>query len=137
MRFETSQTTPPHLDRRLQRRMLSFVALLSVIMFTLSAVKSRSASNDADSKTRLAASPDALNFEVRREVRDLKEGEFVIPESEENGPRGQSPRSLTPALARCGLTEASAVTKSRHHCALMTRVMLTGCLREASSTCGR
>ncbi len=96
MRFETSQTTPPHLDRRLQRRMLSFVALLSVIMFTLSAVKSRSASNDADSKTRLAASPDALNFEVRREVRDLKEGEFVIPESEENGPRGQSPRSLTP-----------------------------------------
>ena len=96
MRFETSQTTPPHLDRRLQRRMLSFVALLSVIMFTLSAVKSRSASNDADSKTRLAASPDALNFEVRREVRDLKAGEFVIPEVEENGPRGQSPRSLTP-----------------------------------------
>ena len=96
MRFETSQTTPPHLDRRLQRRMLSFVALLSVIMFTLSVVNSRSASNDADSKTRLAASPDALNFEVRREVRDLKEGEFVIPAAEENGPRGQSPRSLTP-----------------------------------------
>ena len=96
MRFETSQTTPPHLDRRLQRRMLSFVALLSVIMFTLSVVNSRSASNDADSKTRLAASPDALNFEVRREVRELKEGEFVIPAAEENGPRGQSPRSLTP-----------------------------------------
>ena len=90
MRFETSQSTPAFLDRRLQLRMLSFVGLIAVIMFTLGAMNLR----PRDDSQRLAgASPDTLTFEVRREERDLKEGEFIIPGPEDNGPRGQSPRS--------------------------------------------
>ena len=91
MRFETSQTTPPHLDRRLQLRMLSFVGLIAVIMFTLSAINLRP--RDANSQRSSTVTPDSLTFEVRREERELKEGEFVIPLPEEDGIRGQSPRS--------------------------------------------
>ncbi len=90
MRFETSQSTPAFLDRRLQLRMLSFVGLIAVIMFTLSAMNLRPRD---DSQRQAGASPDTLTFEVRREERDLKEGEFIIPGNEDNGPRGQSPRS--------------------------------------------
>ena len=95
MRFKTSQTTPPHLDRRLQLRMLSFVGLIAIIMFTLSAMNNRPAARNSDSQRQASASPDSLTFEVRREVRDLKDGEFIVPRLEEDGPRGQSPRSRT------------------------------------------
>ena len=91
MRFKTSQTTPAYLDRRLQRRMLSFVGLISVIMFTLSAMNLRS--RDSNSQSTAGVSPDTLTFEVRREERNLKDGEFIIPVDENDGPRGQSPRS--------------------------------------------
>jgi hypothetical protein len=93
MRFETSQTTPAFLDRRLQLRMLSFVGLIAIIMFTLSALNLRPASKQPEPQQRQAAvSPDSLVFEVRREERDLKPDEFVIPDSDDEGIRGQSPR---------------------------------------------
>ena len=92
MRFETSQTTPAFLDRRLQLRMLSFVGLIAIIMFTLSALNDRSASKDAGRQQQASVSPDSLVFEVRREKRDLKPGEFVIPVSDDDEIRGQSPR---------------------------------------------
>ena len=95
MRFETSQTTPAYLDRRLQLRMLSFVGLIAIIMFTLSALNYRPASKDAGPQQQANASPDSLIFEVRREERDLKPGEFVIPDSDDDGIRGQSPRLRT------------------------------------------
>ncbi len=92
MRFETSQTTPAFLDRRLQLRMLSFVGLIAIIMFTLSALNYRPATKDAGLQPPPSVSPDSLVFEVRREERDLKPGEFVIPVSDDDGIRGQSPR---------------------------------------------
>ena len=93
MRFETSQTTPAYLDRRMQRRMLSFVGLIAVIMFTLSALNGRMGSRTADTQ-RSRVSPDTLTYEVLREERTLKEGEFIIPVSDENGLRAASPRTF-------------------------------------------
>ncbi len=92
MRFETSQTTPAYLDRRFQLRMLSFVGMIAIIMFTLSALNYRPAAKETGSEQQAAISPDSLVFEVRREERDLKPGEFVIPDSNDDGIRGQSPR---------------------------------------------
>ena len=92
MRFETSQTTPAYLDRRFQLRMHSFVGMIAITMFTLSALNYRPAANETGSQQQAAISPDSLVFEVRREERDLKPGEFVIPDSNNDGIRGQSPR---------------------------------------------
>lgn len=91
MRFQTSQATPPHLNRRLQLRMLSFVGLFAVVMFTLTAMNLRT--RNPDSARENAVSPDSLTFEVRREQRELKDGEFVIPGDDDDGIRGQSPRT--------------------------------------------
>lgn len=41
MRFELSNSTPPHLNRGLQLRMLSFVALFAIVLFVLNAVQPR------------------------------------------------------------------------------------------------
>ncbi|MEI8021814.1 MAG: hypothetical protein WCH39_26625, partial [Schlesneria sp.] len=92
MRFETSQTTPAYLDRRLQLRMLSFVGLIAIIMFTLSALNYPPATKEPILRQQTSLSPDSLVFEVRREDRDLKPGEFMIPVSDDDGIRGQSPR---------------------------------------------
>ncbi|WP_397571193.1 hypothetical protein [Schlesneria sp. T3-172] len=101
MRFQLSQTTPPHLNRRLQLRMLSFVGLMAIIMFTVGAVTRR----PGVSTKPQGISPDSLSFEVRRETFDLKEGEFIAALSDdlatledlspvaEEDLRGQSPRS--------------------------------------------
>ena len=99
MRFETSQTTPAFLDRRLQLRMLSFVGLIAVIMFTLSALNYRSATKDAGNQRQANVSPDSLNFEVHREELDLKPGEFVMPVAKDDGVRGQSPRLRSESTA--------------------------------------
>ena len=99
MRFETSQTTPPHLDRRLQLRMLSFVGMMAIIMFTLSVMNNRPGAGSKLASKSAGISPDSLNFEVRRESIDLKEGEFIASQFEdvsvvpEEELRGQSPRS--------------------------------------------
>ena len=100
MRFETSQTTPAFLDRRLQLRMLSFVGFIAIIMFTLSAMNYRPAAKETGSYQQAVISPDSLVFEVRREDRDLKPGEFVIPVSDDDGIRGQSPRVRSESTAQ-------------------------------------
>ncbi len=87
MRFETSQTTPSFLDRRLQLRMLSFVGLISVVLVTLSLINkppaaqpNRGASGDAES----------LTFQPLQEERNLKPDEVIIlANAEDDGPRGQ------------------------------------------------
>ena len=105
MRFETSQTTPPHLDRRLQLRMLSFVGLMAIIMFTLSVMNNRPGAGGKSASNSAGISPDSLTFEVRRETIDLKEGEFIATSAEDVSAipdtevRGQSPRSQTESNA--------------------------------------
>ncbi len=90
MRFQTSQTTPSFLDRRLQLRMLAFVGLISVIMVSLSVMNHRPRAEQDTSKHRAVESPDALNYLVNRETRSLKPGEFVaVQVAEDDGPRGQ------------------------------------------------
>lgn len=87
MRFETSQTTPSFLDRRIQLRMLSFVGMISIAMFFL-AFTNRSSTTDAAKNQ--AVSPDSLTFEPIVENRTLKPDEVIIlGENEHNGPRGQ------------------------------------------------
>lgn len=90
MRFETSQSTPSYLDRRLQFRMLSFVGLISLVMVGL-AVMNRHPSPTTDVANRKSTiSPDSLTYEVRREAPVLNPGEVIIaPIVEDNGPRGQ------------------------------------------------
>lgn len=90
MRFETSQTTPSFLDRRLQYRMLSFVGLISVIMVTLSLMNDRQKTGSDAAQRPTAISPDSLTYEVHRETRVLKSDEVIItPIVEDNEPRGQ------------------------------------------------
>ena len=79
MRFETSQSTPPHLNRRLQLRMLSFVAMFAVVMFLVNTLftdppkKSNDAANRSDIPRR------KIDFDVRDdEPRSLKPGEFIV-----------------------------------------------------------
>lgn len=70
--------------------MLSFVGLFAVVMITVTAMNVRK--SDPNSARDNTVSPDSLTFEVRREERNLKDGEFLIPGAEDDGIRGQSPR---------------------------------------------
>ena len=86
MRFETSQTTPSFLDRRIQLRMLSFVGMISIAMFFLATTTRPSAKHGP----KPATSPDSLRFEPIAENRTLKPDEVIIlATNEHSGPRGQ------------------------------------------------
>ncbi|MBS0204697.1 MAG: hypothetical protein JSS49_17470 [Planctomycetes bacterium] len=75
MRFETSKSVPPHLNRRLQLRMLGFVGLIGVIMFVMSSFQANQVQNG---KGKLPpATPDEDVFRVREQDETLKPGEFV------------------------------------------------------------
>jgi|GEM_PF-1833266 hypothetical protein len=75
MRFETSQTTPSYLDRRLQLRMLSFVGLIAVVMISLSVMNRRPALDGEQSQRQYDG---YQTYEARREPLTLKEDEVII-----------------------------------------------------------
>lgn len=79
MRFETSKTIPPHLNRRLQLRMLGFVGMIGVVMFIMSTFQAGQ-QNKANNKQQLPGSPDDPIFQVQDDPdRSLKPDEFVSP----------------------------------------------------------
>ncbi|WP_010587190.1 hypothetical protein [Schlesneria paludicola] len=102
MRFETSQSTPSYLDRRLQLRMLSCVGVISIVMVTLSLARHRS-SPPSTVDQRSATAVANLSFAAAPiEHRVLKPDEVIILPGEElevgdaqvtahahQGPRGQ------------------------------------------------
>ena len=76
MRFETSKSVPPHLNRRLQLRMLGFVGLIGVIMFFMGTLQNKQ--KPKGKVTPLPGSPDAPWFQVEKNERpELKDGEFL------------------------------------------------------------
>ena len=79
MRFETSQSTPPHLNRRLQLRMLSFVAMFAVVMFLVNALFTDPPKKPNDAANRSEVSRRDIDFNVRDDgPRSLKPEEFII-----------------------------------------------------------
>ena len=79
MRFETSQSTPPHLNRRLQLRMLSFVAMFAVVMFFVNVLFNEPPKKLDDSANRRAVPRRRLDFEVREDSpRSLRPDEIII-----------------------------------------------------------
>lgn len=112
MRFETSKTLPPHLNRRLQLRMLGFVGMIGVIMFIMSTFQAGQ-QNKLKKNQPLPGSPDDPIFQVQDDPdRGLKPGEFVTPPTDgepgtdwtEPPPmdqaRGENPDVLDSELAR-------------------------------------
>ncbi|MEI8381946.1 MAG: hypothetical protein WCJ09_17585 [Planctomycetota bacterium] len=79
MRFEVSNSTPPHLNRRLQLRMLGFVALIGVIMFIMTAFQNPRNRNPKPPP--LPGSPDPAVFKVEDDPDGpgLKPDEFLSP----------------------------------------------------------
>ena len=76
MRFETSKSVPPHLNRRLQLRMMGFVGLIGVIMFFMGTLQPKQKPKGKDQP--LPGSPDAPWFQVEKGDRpELKDGEFI------------------------------------------------------------
>ena len=83
MRFETSQSTPPHLNRRLQLRMLSFVAMFAVVMFLVNNLFTDPPKKPNDEANRSGAPRRKIDFAVRDEgPRSLKDGEIIISPSD-------------------------------------------------------
>ena len=85
MRFETSKSVPPHLNRRLQLRMLGFVGLIGVIMFFMGTLQNKQ--KPKAKVTPLPGSPDAPWFQVEKNERpELKDGEFLsLPDAARPG----------------------------------------------------
>lgn len=74
MRFELSKSTPPHLNRRLQLRMLGFVGLIAVIMFMINMAQSKPPKKDVP----LPGEPDRAVYEVNGgSNQELGDKEFI------------------------------------------------------------
>lgn len=74
MRFETSKATPPHLNRRLQLRMLGFVGMIGMIMFAMSVFQQ--GGKKPTPAAPLPGSPEV--YQVQDDAdRSLKPDEFV------------------------------------------------------------
>ena len=79
MRFETSQSTPPQLDRRVQLRMLSFVAMFAVMMFLVNILFTDPPKKQNDAAYRSAIPRRDIDFKVRDDgPRSLKSGEIAL-----------------------------------------------------------
>jgi hypothetical protein len=80
MRFELSNSPPPHQNRRFQLRMLGFVSMIAVIMFFMSTLQPKPEPRNAKPLQELPGSPDAPMFQVKEDIRPtLKDDEFVSP----------------------------------------------------------
>jgi hypothetical protein len=80
MRFELSNSPPPHQNRRFQLRMLGFVSMIAVIMFFMSTLQRKPEPQNAKAVPELPGSPDAPMFQVEENPRpSLKDDEFVSP----------------------------------------------------------
>jgi hypothetical protein len=78
MQFRTSSSTPPHLDRRLQRRMLGYVGLIAFVMLFFQLYSTPR--TPAVSKSGQPLSFEQVDYNVRPEVEpQLKDGEFLSP----------------------------------------------------------
>lgn len=87
MKFETSQSKPFHLNRRLELRMLSFVAMFGVVMFLANVVFNDATQDQTSGTTRRAVTPDRDVFEVRDDgSRPLKDDEFIALPGDEFAP---------------------------------------------------
>ncbi len=98
MRFETSNTTPPHLNRRLQLRMLGFVGMIGVIMFVMSTFQAGQ-QNKLTKNQQLPGSPDDPIFQVQDDPdRVLKPDEFLSPPADgESGTDWKEPPPMDQA----------------------------------------
>ncbi len=106
MKFEVSNSTPPHLNRRLQLRMLGFVGLIGVIMFVMTAFQPKPPPKDRP----LPGAPDPSIYQVQGENgTPLKDGEFISPPADEvpaRDPKGrEQPWQEPPADGRKGPAE--------------------------------
>lgn len=81
MRFETSKSVPPHLNRRLQLRMLGFVGLIGVIMFVMSTFQANQ--GKSGKAKRPPVNPDAEVYRVQESDTTLKPGAFVSEPSDD------------------------------------------------------
>lgn len=90
MRFEVSNSTPPHLNRRLQLRMLGFVGLIAVIMLAMTAFQAKQKNPKRDRP--LPGAPDADVFKVEDpDNAELKPGEFISPPDPAANPNQPDP----------------------------------------------
>ena len=95
MRFETSQSTPTFLDRRIQLRMMSFVGLIAFIMVGLAVMNSPAKKQRMAQRPNRDAPADNLSFDVERDEVALKPGEVIILASGQAAEsRGQSDDQL-------------------------------------------
>lgn len=93
MRFQTSSKLPTHLDPRLQRRMLGYVALIAGVLIV---VQVFSRSRPPESPNAPVQHPDDLDFSVRdRTRRPLQPDEFIAvgePSPRDEGHAARRPR---------------------------------------------
>ena len=87
MRFELSNSPPPHLNRRLQLRMLGFVGLIGLVMFSMALFRPKQ-ENKLPGDPNAAVQPDESIFQVKEGKSELKEGEFVSEPWQEPPPAG-------------------------------------------------
>src|SRR5690606_9075247 len=92
MRFRTNSSPPPHLDRKLQRRMLGYVALIAVGMFVFQVLFAEKRRPYVVQNV-LPADPGDHPFQVREEPITLDADEFRMPLSQSSLDEadGQSP----------------------------------------------
>lgn len=108
MRFRPSQT-PPHLDRRLQRRMLGYVAVIAVVMVAFQLLpQARKPQQPGPVAGQPAASPDEMDFQVRDVPdRPLAPDEFrSVPEPAAEGTAAETVRPELPTAAPAAAGEA-------------------------------
>lgn len=80
MRFELSKSTPPHLNRGLQLRMLSFVGLIGIILFVLNSFQPKQPQPDRNTPSgRRSASLGGQDPRDQQNPNSLDQDEFLMP----------------------------------------------------------
>lgn len=95
MRFELSNSTPPHQNRRLQLRMLGFVAMIGVIMFGMAIFQANQ--QPKKEKAELPGAPPDLYNVDGNEEQPLKEHEFISRPGEQENWQEPPPLAGNPA----------------------------------------
>jgi hypothetical protein len=102
VQFRSSETPPPHLDRRLQRRMLGYVGLIALAMIGLYAWRI-SGVKPGSSRLQTTKSPDEMDFDVRDEPGSgLEPDEFRILPREHKPRRNEADREASSNHDRSG-----------------------------------
>ena len=92
MRFEVSNSTPPHMNRRLQLRMLGFVAMFGVVMFVMTSFQNQKNRNAKGPALPGSPDPDVFKVEDDPDGQGLKPDEFLSPPEESSDPDQADPK---------------------------------------------